>query len=99
MRYEYPPPPPRSVPGAFQEPQPFQSNGNSRTDNIREHMRHVDAGGPRTYPHMYGTFHSPSQTWSQDWGFLPLQSQKSRPFTQWSSVLGRTLKRAPSAEI
>jgi hypothetical protein len=74
MRYEYPPPPPRSDPRIFPEPQPFQSNGNSRTDDIREHVRHVSAEDPRTHPNMYDTFHSPSQTWSQNWGFLPFQS-------------------------
>ena len=78
-RYEYPPPLPRSDPRMFQEPQSFQSNGNSRTDDIREHVRHVSAEDPRKHPNMYGTFHSPSQTWSQDWGFSPSKVRKAGP--------------------
>jgi hypothetical protein len=65
-RYEYPPPQPRSEPRIFAEPQPFRGNGNSKTDNIREHIRHINAEDPRTRPNMYGTFHSPLSTWFLD---------------------------------
>jgi hypothetical protein len=78
-RYEYPPPPPRSDPRAFPEPQPFQSNGNPRMDDIRKHTRHVSSGDPRANPNMYDTFHSPSRTWSEDWGFSPSKLRKAGP--------------------
>jgi hypothetical protein len=73
-RYEYPPPPPRPDPRMFAEPQTFQSNGNSRTDDIREHIRHVNAEDPRTHPNMYGTFHSPFPNLISRLGLLSLQS-------------------------
>jgi hypothetical protein len=72
MQYKYPPPPPRSDPRIFPEPQPFQSGGNSRTDDIREHVRHISAEDPRIHPNMYATFHSPSPNLVSRLGFLPL---------------------------
>ena len=67
-RYVYPPPPPRSEPRVFPEPQPVQSNGSQGMDDIRQ-----------AHPNMYGTFHSPSLTWSEDWGFSPSKVRKPGP--------------------
>jgi hypothetical protein len=78
-RYEYPPPPPRSDPRVFPEPQSFQHNGKPTIDDIRQHTRHVSSGDPKAKPNMYGTFHSPSRTWSEDWGFSPSKPRKAGP--------------------
>src|SRR5204863_10145644 len=78
-RYEYPPPPPRSDPRVFPKPQPSQSNANPMMDHIRQHTRHVSSGDPKAHPNMYGTFHFPCTTWSEDWGFPPSKRRRAGP--------------------
>ena len=68
-RYVYPPPPPRSDPQTFPESHTSHSNGTPRMNDPRQGN-----------PNMYGTFHSPSRTWSEDWGFSPSKLRKSGPF-------------------
>ena len=79
-RYEYPPPPPRSDPRYFPEPQQYPRNGNPRREDIGQHARYVNPGEAQAHPNMYGTFHSPSRTWSEDWGFFPSKLRQHGSF-------------------
>ena len=50
-RYEYPPPPPRSNPRYFPEPQQYHRNGNPR---------HVSPGETQAHPNIFSGVHEPS---------------------------------------
>jgi len=59
-RYEYPPPPPRSDPRYFPEPQPYHKNGNLMMDDIGQHARHVSSGETQAHPNVFSGVHEPS---------------------------------------